>query len=145
MVGANLSHRKSALQSQSIFRYSRMNPVCVRHGCKRCYTWWCIAIKTTPGIRGFTVFAWTSWQQWRGRWASRTSWSWYRTESVVRETRKPASETASLESSCGMYDLVCFISLLIVSLFNLHCSVLPSYRKKVIGYPEFLGSADYFG
>lgn len=102
---------------QSVFRYSCMNPVRVRHGCRRCRTWWCITRKTTPGIRGFMVFAWISWRRWRGRWASRTSWSWYRTGSTARGIRKPASGTASSESSCDMYDLVCFVSFLNVSLF----------------------------
>lgn len=55
MVGANVSRRKFALRSQSVFHYSCMNRV--PHGCRRYRTWWCITRKTAPGIRGFMVFA----------------------------------------------------------------------------------------
>lgn len=86
-----------------------MDPL-LRH--RKFRTWWCTTKKTTRGTRGFTVFAWTYWRRWQGKSASHTDWSWYRTGSTARKTRKPGSGTASSENSCDMYDLVCLISLI---------------------------------
>jgi len=118
MVGADVSRQKSASCRSNFKTFSVILawiPAHARRARRRRRTWWCTTKRTTPGIRGFTVFAWTFWRQWRDRWASRIGWNWCRIRSMARGTRRPASGTASCESSCDMYDSVCSFHFLLLS------------------------------